>query len=64
MAECMKCGKTLTADEIALHRKLFNRGAKRFLCIRCCSEHFDVPVPLLEQKIKYFRETGCTLFQS
>lgn len=62
MAECMKCGSRLTADEIGLHRKLFNRGAKQFLCIRCCSAYFNVPVTMLEDKIASFKEAGCTLF--
>ena len=28
----MKCGKTLTNDEIGIHKKMINRGARQFLC--------------------------------
>lgn len=30
---CMKCGRQLTYDEVALHRKLINRGSEEFMCI-------------------------------
>lgn len=33
MDECMNCHVELTADEIGLYRKLFNRGAKQYMCI-------------------------------
>jgi len=59
---CFQCGQELTGDEIALYRKLFNRGAQRFLCLRCQASHFGVTEELLRQKIREFREYGCTLF--
>lgn len=62
MAECMKCHAELTADEIGLYRKLFNRGATQYMCIVCCSEYLGVPAEMLKDKITYFKETGCTLF--
>ncbi len=30
---CRKCGKELAHDEIALYRKIYNRGAKDFLVV-------------------------------
>ena len=61
--KCIKCGAELSADEIALHKKLINRGATEHLCINCLAKHLDVTVGLLEEKIKQFRAEGCTLFE-
>lgn len=63
MNNCIKCGKALEKDEIALHKKLINRGAKEHLCIKCLAKHFDVTVELLEEKIKQFKKAGCALFE-
>ncbi len=60
---CMSCGRALERDERALYRKLFNRGADRFLCLRCQAAHFQVSEALLREKIEEFREHGCTLFR-
>jgi hypothetical protein len=61
---CKNCGKVLTADEVALNKKLINRGAVEFLCINCLGEYFDCSVDVLNRKIKEFKEMGCTLFAS
>ncbi len=58
---CALCGQVLQGDEIALTRKLVNRGATRFFCLRCLSERFDVSQDDLRRKIDEFREMGCTL---
>lgn len=63
MSACKNCGKELTRDEIGLHKKLVNRGAEEFLCIKCLSAHFHVPVELLREKIGQFKHDGCTLFK-
>ena len=60
--DCLKCGKALTSDEIALHKKIINRGAEEFMCINCCAEYFSVTVELLEEKIVRFKKSGCQLF--
>lgn len=59
---CMKCGRPLSYDEVALHRKLINRGSTEFMCITCLGEYFKVSEDTLRERIKYFKETGCTLF--
>ncbi len=59
---CRKCGRPLTGDETALHRKLFNRAAESFFCIDCSAEYFEVTRELLEEKIRQFKAMGCTLF--
>ena len=63
MSTCIGCGRTLTADEIALTKKLVSRGAQSFLCLTCLSEKFGVSQQLLKEKIDQFRKMGCTLFQ-
>lgn len=61
---CMKCGKAeLSGDELAIYRKLVNRGATEFLCIDCLAEFFKCDRSEIEARIKYYRESGtCTLF--
>lgn len=59
---CRKCERALTGDEIALHKKLFNRAADSFFCMNCSAEYFEVTTELLEEKVRQFKEMGCTLF--
>lgn len=59
---CFKCGSVLSSDEIGLHKKMVNRGAEEFMCMKCLSEYFGIPIPQLEKLIEYYREMGCTLF--
>ena len=59
---CMVCSRVLVQDEIALTRKLINRGASEFMCLSCLASHFGVPEDILCEKIRQFREMGCTLF--
>ena len=61
-ARCRGCGRVLTRDEIALTRKLINRGATEYFCLTCLATHFQVPEDILREKIRQFREMGCTLF--
>ena len=63
MAErCRKCGKPLTADEIGMTKKLISRGAADFLCLDCLADLFGCDREFLQEKIRYFRSMGCTLF--
>lgn len=59
---CRVCGKPLAPDEIAIHKKLINRGAKEFMCISCLSGYFHVDEQLVREKVDYFKREGCTLF--
>ena len=36
---CRKCGKTLTYDEIGIHKKMINRGATEFFCLACLAAY-------------------------
>ena len=61
---CKQCGKPeLSGDELAIYRKLVNRGATEFLCIDCLAEFFRCDRAEIEERIRYYRESGtCTLF--
>ncbi len=59
---CVRCGAALTKDDIALTRKLINRGAGSFCCISCLAEHFGLTEEILREKIREFKAMGCTLF--
>lgn len=63
MSTCKKCGRELSGNDIGLTKKLINRGSTEFLCINCIAEKFDCSKELLEEKIKQFKESGCTLFK-
>ena len=63
MSNCKKCGKELSGNDIGLTKKLINRGSTEFLCIDCIAEKFDCTKELLEENIRQFKESGCTLFK-
>lgn len=62
MLTCITCGRPLEKDEVALTKKLINRGATQYLCIDCLAKKFEVTREDLERKIEEFRQMGCTLF--
>lgn len=59
---CKSCKSTLTNDEIALYRRLVNRGATEYLCLECLSGWLSCEKQLLLDKIEEFRKAGCSLF--
>ena len=59
---CARCGKTLSRDEIAVTKKLVNRGASSFFCVDCLAQRFEVSPRDIVERIDYFRKMGCTLF--
>lgn len=62
MANCKNCGKELEKDEIAIYKRMVNRGATEYLCIGCMAAYFNVGEDLIREKIEHFRKMGCTLF--
>ena len=60
---CVRCGAPLVKDDIAMTRKMINRGAESFYCLPCLADHFELTEDILREKIKEFRAMGCTLFQ-
>lgn len=61
---CVSCGRALTADEVAVTKKLINRGATSFYCVDCLAAYFDVTPDDIRERIAYFRASGCTLFST
>ena len=61
-AECCLCEKSVSADEIAMTRRLVRKTADEFFCMGCLSERLGISVPDLEKKMAYFKAIGCTLF--
>lgn len=61
---CKKCNAVLSSDEKAIYMKLCNRTASEFLCLDCLSERLGCERKLLEERIRYYRESGnCVLFR-
>ena len=63
MTRCRDCGRELTPDEVAVTRKLINRGAREFYCVSCLARYFEVTEEVIQERIIYFKKTGCTLFK-
>ena len=59
---CVGCTSTLRRDEIAITKRLVSRGATQFFCTGCLAQRLGVPVAAIEQKIREYREMGCSLF--
>ena len=64
MEHCVSCGCPLAADEIAVTKKLVNRGATSFYCVDCLAAYFCVTPDDIRERIAYFRASGCTLFSA
>ena len=62
METCVACGRPVTRDEIAVTKKLINRGTAKYYCVSCLAKNFEVKPEDIEERIRYFRQTGCTLF--
>ena len=62
MVQCFQCGRQLTADEIAVYRKMVNREANQFLCKTCLAAYFEVDEDKIDKKIQQFKRIGCLLF--
>ena len=52
MSVCVKCGKTLTYNEIGAYRKFVNRGGKDFLCKECLAKRLGISPERIDQKIE------------
>lgn len=62
--DCRKCGAHLTTDEKAIYMKLVSRNASSFLCKDCLAEALHCERKAIEERIRYYRESGnCVLFR-
>lgn len=62
MSVCKNCKKELSSDEISLYLKMVNRAAQDFICKECLAAELRVTTELLDERIEYFRSSGCALF--
>lgn len=60
--ECVSCGRALTSDEIAITKKLVNRGTQVFFCVPCLAARFKITEQDVCELIKNFKAAGCSLF--
>lgn len=60
--KCLSCGRELESDEIALYKRLINRGAESFMCLSCLARKLETTEKALTDCIDRFRKMGCTLF--
>ena len=61
--QCLRCGKSLHGDEIALYRKLVMREASHYLCMECLASDLSTTTKRLKELIDYFRDQQkCCLF--
>ena len=64
ITDCFICNKqNLTRNEIGLNQKLINRGVKKFHCIDCLAEYFEISVDDLLERIQEFKGADCPLFE-
>ncbi len=59
---CARCGAPLGKDDVAMTRKMINRGTDTFFCVPCLADHFELTEEVLREKIREFKAMGCTLF--
>ena len=59
---CTICGKELSFNDIGATKKFINRGATTFFCKKCIAKRLDMSEEVMEQKIAFFKQQGCTLF--
>ena len=59
---CVKCGGPVTPDEIAVTKRLINRGTTDYYCVPCLAAYFDVRPEAIRGRIVHYRAMGCTLF--
>ena len=48
---CARCGAVLEKDDIALTRKMVNRGAETFFCVSCLAGHFEPEIDKADRTI-------------
>jgi len=59
---CLICNVNLEKDIIALNKKLLGRHISDFYCLKCLADYLELPEELLKDKIKEFKNQGCSLF--
>lgn len=60
--KCVCCNKKLKKDDIALSMKYYGRYIEQFKCYKCLADDLKVKPSILKNKVKEFKNQGCTLF--
>ncbi len=60
---CIICSSKVEKNAIGLYRKLIEKNAKKFMCLKCLANHLDTSTDDLLEKIDDFKATGCKLFE-
>lgn len=60
---CEKCGAEIGQLDVALTKKLINRGADRFYCKKCLASCFRVSEDYLIEKAIEYQKQECKLFE-
>lgn len=61
---CFRCGVSLVWDDKGIYMKMVSRNAREFLCMDCLAVRLGCTRADLEERVRYFRESGnCTLFR-
>ena len=61
-AACIRCGRALSHDEVAITKKLINRGTQEFFCVPCLAARFKISEKDVYGLIENFKAAGCSLF--
>lgn len=63
-SKCYKCGTNLLADDKGIYMKMVSRNATEFLCMDCLAVKLHCTRNDLEDRVRYYRESGnCVLFR-
>ena len=61
--KCIDCGDDLAKDEVGLSKKIIEPDGTQLFCYECMADYLGCTVDDLIEKVKQFKEEGCTLFQ-
>ena len=60
---CEECRCAVTNNEIALNIKLLGKQIATVRCYACLAEALNCTVKELNEKVQYYKDMGCTVFE-
>lgn len=60
---CHKCRMSISKDEVAITKRLVNRGTTTYYCAPCLADAFGITTEDIQRCIRHYKRMGCTLFQ-
>lgn len=61
-AFCCGCAVSIEKDEIAITKRLVNRGTTSYYCRTCLADAFGVTTEDIDRCIQHYKRIGCILF--